>query len=73
MLVPNLKSDMSQQVRNLDYTFTHYVLCILAPITNDGFPFHDIMSGHLLLQAWVCLINTSVKARLRNNLLRTVY
>ena len=53
MVVPNLKSeDMSQQVRILSYTFSHHVLCVLVPITNDGFPFHDIMSGHLIQQAW---------------------
>ena len=52
MLVPNLKSDISQQVGILSYTFSHHVLCILELITNDEFPFHDLMSGHLIPQAW---------------------
>ena len=52
MLIPNLKSDWAQQVRILNYTFSHHMLCIIVPFTNYGFPFHDIMSRHLMPHAW---------------------
>ena len=42
MLVQNLKSDMAKQIRILSYTCSHHVLCIIALITNDGFPSRDI-------------------------------
>ena len=35
MLIPNLKSDLSQ-VRIFSYAVSHHVLYILAPFTNDG-------------------------------------
>ena len=54
MLIPNLKLDSSQQVRLLDYRIIHFrtTLYILAPFTNDGFPFHAILLGYLMPQAW---------------------
>ena len=45
MLIPNLKLELSGQ---------DFELYILAPFTNGGFPFHAIMLGYLMPQAW-CL------------------
>ena len=47
MLIPNLKLDLSGQDFDI-YIDSRTTLYILAPFTNDGFPFHAIMLGYLI-------------------------
>jgi len=35
MLIPNLRSDLSQQVKMLSYTFSHHEVYIPTPFTNS--------------------------------------